>query len=183
MTTRLEALGLQTGTWTIDPIHSEVAFSVRHLMSKVRGKFTSFEGVVEVGSDPLASTVNVTIDTASIDTSNEQRDGHLRTGDFLEAETYPTLTFRSTGLTYTGNEGVLTGDLTIKGVTRQVSLDVEFLGVEAGIQGETRAGFEASTQINRHDFGVDGNVPLEGGRLLLGDTISITLQVQLVLDA
>lgn len=179
----LESLGLQVGTWAIDPTHTSVGFTVRHLMSKVRGSFTSFEGTVEVAENPLESTVNVSIDVASVNTHNEQRDGHLRTSDFFAVEQYPTITFTSTGISYDGEKGVLTGDLTVRGVTKQVALDAEYLGVGPGMQGELRAGFEASTTIDRNDFGVDWNMPLEGGRLVVGSKVEIRIETELVLQS
>src|SRR5690606_30291088 len=112
---------------------------------------------------------------ASIDTNNQQRDGHLRTGDFFAVDQYPKITFTSTDLSYDGEKGVLKGDLTIRGVTKPVELDVDFLGVGPGMHGELRAGFEARTTVDRTDFGVDWNMPLDGGRLLLGNRVDITI--------
>lgn len=182
-TLTLDALGLKAGTWTIDPDHTTIGFTVRHLMSKVRGHFDSFEGTVEVAENPLESRVNVSIDVASIDTNNQQRDGHLRTGDFFAVDQYPKITFTSTDLSYDGEKGVLKGDLTIRGVTKPVELDVDFLGVGPGMHGELRAGFEARTTVDRTDFGVDWNMPLDGGRLLLGNRVDITIETELVLQS
>lgn len=177
------APGLVTGTWAIDPVHSEVAFSVRHLMTKVRGVFETFSGTLTIGDTEATSGVEVTVDLNSVNTRNEQRDNHLRSSDFFGIEATPTMTYRSTGLRRTGEETfVLTGDLTIKGVTRPVDLAGEFLGVETNPYGKTVAGFEAGATINRKDWGVDTNVPL-GDKMLIGDQVTIHLSVQAALDA
>lgn len=176
----LNATGLAAGTWTIDPVHSEVGFSVRHLMSKVRGRFADFSGQITTTDQILDSAVEVTIPSASITTGNDQRDTHLRSADFFNPDTGGELTFASTGVRESGDGYVITGDLTINGVTRPVDLTAEFLGVATDAYGATRLGAEASTSINRKDFGVDFNIPLEGGRLLIGDTITITLAIEAV---
>lgn len=177
--------GFAPGTWTIDPAHSEITFTVRHLMTKVRGSFEEFEGALEVADDPSASRATVTIQMSSIDTRNGQRDDHLRSSDFFGIEQHPTMTFVSTGLQRTGEASfVLSGDLTIKGVTKQVDLEAEYLGVADDPLGTTaRAGFEASTTINRKEFGVDTNVPLGGDKMLIGDEVAILLSVQAVQQA
>ncbi len=170
--------GLVAGTWTIDPSHSEVGFTVRHLMTKVRGLFESFEGTVTTG-DSLADTrTEATIDLNSVDTRDAQRDGHLRSADFFDVENSGPMTFVSTS--FDGSSA--SGELTIKGVTRTVELDVEYLGVDKDAYGNTRIGFEATTEINRKDFGVDFDIPLDGGKLLVGDKVNITLSIQAVLD-
>jgi polyisoprenoid-binding protein YceI len=175
------APGLTAGTWAIDPAHSEVAFTVRHLMTKVRGVFQEFEGAIVVSEQPEISNVNVTIQTNSVNTRNEQRDNHLRSSDFFGIEAHPALVFSSTGVRVTGAETfVVTGDLTIKGVTKAVELEAEFLGVDTDAYGATRAGFEAGTTINRKDWGVDSNVPLGGDKMLIGDQVAIQLSVQAV---
>lgn len=173
---------LTAGTWTIDPVHSEVGFTVRHLMSKVRGNFRDFEGAVEVPADPANSTVSVNVSLASLDTGNQQRDDHVRSGDFFDIEKFPTMTFVSTGVRGEGEKFTLLGDLTVKGVTKPVELAAEFLGVAEDAYGSTRAGFEASTTINRKDFGVDANVPLGGERFLIGDNISVHISIEAVLQ-
>lgn len=183
MTTQTALPELATGTWTIDPAHSEVGFTVRHLMAKVRGSFTDFEGTIVVGEDPTASTATATIQAASITTRQEQRDGHLRSGDFLDVDTHPTLTFATTGIRAERDRYVLAGELTIKGTTRPVELDVEFLGVQVDQYGATKAGFEATTTINRKEFGVETNVMLNGDKLMLGESVDITLTVQASLDS
>ncbi|HEY6740646.1 MAG TPA: YceI family protein [Actinopolymorphaceae bacterium] len=183
--TTLEAVapGVRAGTWAIDPAHSEIGFTVRHLMAKVRGSFREFDGVIEVAPNPADSRVQVTVQMASVDTGNAQRDGHLRSNDFLSIEQFPTMTFVSTGIRQTGDQTfVLAGDLTIKGVTEPVEFTGEFLGVDVDAYGNTRVGFEATGQINRKDFGVEGNVPLNGEKMLIGDNVTIQLTVQAVLQ-
>ena len=182
MTQDLISTGLRAGTWTIDPSHSAVGFSVRHLMSKVRGSFTEFTGEIVTTEDPLASRVSVRIPTASITTNNAQRDGHLRSTDFFDAQSGQELVFVSTSVREGEDGHVIVGDLTINGVTREVELATEFLGVDVDAYGATRLGAEASTSISRKDYGVDFNVPLEGGKLLIGDKIDITLAIEAVLS-
>ena len=180
MTITTAVPGLAAGTWTIDPTHTEVAFTVRHLMSKVRGTFKQFEGSVVVGDDLLSSSAEATIDLASVETGTAQRDDHLRSSDFFDAATQPTMTYRSKALRPSGDGFVAVGDLTIKGVTREVELTVELLGVGTDPYGNERVGLEAAGQISRKDFGIDFNVPLDGGKLLIGDAVSISLTVQAV---
>ena len=181
MTAEALETGLVAGTWTIDPTHSEVGFSVRHLMSKVRGRFTDFAGTITTtGGDPLTASVAVEIVSASISTNNEQRDGHLRSTDFFDADSGQKLVFRSTGITASDDGYTISGDLTINGITRPVDLAAEFLGVDVDAYGATRLGAEATTSISRKDYNVDFNVPLEGGKLLIGDKIDITLSLEAV---
>jgi polyisoprenoid-binding protein YceI len=181
-TTAIEIPGLVAGTWTIDPSHSEVGFSVRHLMvSKVKGSFKTFEGTVTIADDLLNSRVEATIDAASVDTRDENRDNHLRSSDFFNVEQHPQIKFSSTSLRPSGDNYVLGGDLTIHGVTRPVELDLEFNGVSPDPWGGTRSGFSASTEISRSDYGIEFNMPLEGGGVLVGDRIKITLEVESVL--
>lgn len=173
---------LIAGTWTIDPAHSEVGFSVRHLMSKVRGSFSDLAGqITTTGAEPTASQVDVTIKTASVTTRNDQRDQHLRSSDILGTEEAPEMTFRSTSISGGPHGYLITGDLTLNGITRSVDLAAEFFGVDKDGYGMTRLGAEASTSINRKDFGIDFNVPLDGGRFLVGDRVDITLTVEAVL--
>ena len=175
---------IPAGTWTIDPSHSEVGFSVRHLMvSKVKGNFETFEGTVTIGDDPLASSVQVEVDLSSINTRDAQRDGHLRSSDFFEVETHPKMTFTSTKVEPAGSNYKVTGDLTIKGTTKPVVLDLEFNGVHPDPWGGTRAGFSATTEISRKEFGVDFEIPMDGGGVVVGDKISISLEVEAVLQA
>ncbi|MFV1363403.1 YceI family protein [Mycolicibacterium elephantis] len=177
MTTAVRT-GLSTGTWTIDPVHSNVGFSVRHLMvSKVRGKFDDFSGAITVAEDGTPS-VRAEVSTASVNTGNEQRDAHLRSAEFFDVEKYPTATFVSTGVRPDGDNYVLDGDLTIKGITRPVSFALEFNGVNPGMgQGEV-AGFEASVVLNRRDFGIDIDMPLETGGAVIGDKVTVTLEIE-----
>ena len=180
MTITTTVPGVTAGTWTIDPTHSEVAFTVRHLMSKVRGTFKTFEGFIVVGDDLLSSSAEATIDLSSVDTGTQQRDDHLRSSDFFDASTRPTMTYRSKQLRTNGDSFVAVGDLTVKGVTREVELAVELLGVGTDAYGNERIGLEATGVISRKDFGIDFNVPLDGGKLLIGDTVTITLTVQAI---
>jgi polyisoprenoid-binding protein YceI len=178
-----EIPGLVPGTWTIDPAHSEVSFTVRHLMvSKVRGQFTRFSGTVRVAEDVVSSSAEAEIDVASVDTRDENRDAHLRTSDFFAADEYPTMTFRSTGVRRDGDDHLLDGELTLRGVTRPVTLRVEVNGVNPDPWGGTRAGFSATTEISRKDFGVNWDAPLDGGGTVVGDKVRIQLEVQAVLQ-
>jgi polyisoprenoid-binding protein YceI len=169
---------LVTGTWTIDPSHSEVGFTVRHLMTKVRGQFEAFEGTVTTGDSLEDTTAEATIDLNSVNTRDTQRDGHLRSADFFDVANSGPMTFVSTS--FDGSSAK--GELTIKGITNVVELDVDFLGIDKDAYGNTRIGFEASTEINRKDFGVDFDIPLDGGKLLVGHKVTIELSVQAVLN-
>jgi polyisoprenoid-binding protein YceI len=171
------------GKWTIDPVHSYVGFTVRHMMvSKVRGHFTEFSGELITADDPLQSSVTATIDLRSIDTSNGQRDDHMRSADFFEVETHPHMTYRSSGLSTDGDDFILEGDLTLKGVTRQVPLTLEITGFGPDPMGGTRAGFSASGEINRSDFGVSYNGPIPGGGTVVSEKVQINLDVEAVLQ-
>jgi polyisoprenoid-binding protein YceI len=175
--------GYLAGTWKADPVHSEIAFSARHLMvSKVRGRFTSYDVTIVTSEDPLASTVTATIELASVETGFEPRDNHLRSADYLEIEKYPTMRYRSTGIRRTGDGWVIDGELTLHGVTRRVPLAVEVNGFSPDPFGGQRAGFSASAQINRRDFGIDLTVPMDGGGVVVGDKVSISLEIQAVLQ-
>src|SRR3954463_1672695 len=167
---------ITAGSWTIDPSHSEVGFTVRHLMSKVRGQFEKFEGTLTTGESLEGTRATATIDLNSVNTRDEQRDGHLRSADFFDVEKFGQMTFTTTS--FDGTTAV--GDLTIKGVTKPVELEVEFLGIGQDPWGGQRLGFEANGVINRKDFGVDFNVPLDGGRVLVGDKVNIHLAVEAV---
>jgi polyisoprenoid-binding protein YceI len=171
-------------TWTFDPTHSQIGFSVRHMMvSKVRGEFTKWTGSLDFdAARPEATKVAVTIDAASIDTHEPQRDGHLRSPDFFDAEKFPTLTFTSTRIERDGEHYRVTGDLTIRGVSRPVVLDAEFGGQVTDMQGNTRAGFSAKTSIDRKDYGLVWNMVLEAGGIAVADKIEITLEVEAVKD-
>ncbi|MEU1073309.1 MULTISPECIES: YceI family protein [unclassified Streptomyces] len=168
--------GYETGTWAIDPIHSEIAFSVRHLgIANVRGRFDDFDGEIVLAENPLESSVRAAIRIASVSTAHDQRDAHIRSEEFLHAEKYPEMTFRSTGVRRGGRDGFLVdGELTVRGVTRPVTLDLELNGFGKGYEGRSVAGFSATTQLSRKDFGVTGG-PTGAA---LGDTIKITLDVE-----
>lgn len=170
-----------TGTWTIDPSHSHVGFWVRHLgVTKTRGRFGSFSGTVEIAERPEDSRADVSIETASVDTKDPQRDGHLRSADFFDSERFPTMTFRTTAVRRANGAWQIDGELTIRDVTRPVTLDAEFEGVEGDPWGGTRAAFTATTEINREDFGLTWNQVLESGGLLVAKKARVELEVQLV---
>jgi polyisoprenoid-binding protein YceI len=182
MSAAVEPVTAQT-TWTIDPVHSSVEFAVRHLMiTTVKGRFTDVQGTVVLDeADPARSSADITIGAASIDTREAQRDAHLRSADFFEAETHPTIRFRSTAV-HPGSADAfkLTGDLTIRGVTRPVTLDVTTEGRSKDPWGGQRAGFSAAGRIKRSDFGLTWNQLLETGGLAVSDEVKIALDVQLV---
>lgn len=175
-----------TTTWTIDPSHSLVEFTARHMMiTRVKGRFPGVSGTVVTNeAEPSKSSVNVEIDAASIDTREEKRDGHLRSGDFLDVENFPHLTFRSTRIEgnpkSAGDSFTLVGDLTIRGTTREVSLDATFDGSGTDPWGGTRASFSAETKIDRREFGLTWNQALETGGVLVGNEVKISLEVQAV---
>jgi polyisoprenoid-binding protein YceI len=172
---------IPAGTWNVDPTHSRVGFVARHMMvTKVRGQFSDYTADVAIGENPLDSKVSVAVQMASVDTGNSDRDGHLRTNDFFDVDTYPTMAFESTSIVSDGDDYKLIGDLTVKGVTKSVEFDLEFEGLGADPWGGTRAGFEAKTVIDRTDFGVEFNAALETGGVLLGDKVTIELDIQLV---
>jgi polyisoprenoid-binding protein YceI len=175
-----------SGTYTLDPAHTEIGFSARHAMvTKVRGSFGTFEGTGVVdASDFSRSTVSVTIDVKSIDTRNEQRDGHLRSNDFLSMDEYPTITFTSTAVEQTGPTTVdLTGDLTIKGVTNSITIPFEFQGAATDPFGNLRVGFEGSTVINRKDYGITWNATLETGGVLVSEKVTLQFEVSAIKSA
>ena len=173
------------GAWKIDPVHSHIGFVARHAMvAKVRGRFTEFSGDVHIDDIPARSSVDVTIEAGSITTDSAQRDTHLRSPDFLDVERYPVLTFRSTGVEVTGNDTLrLSGDLTIKGVTRPVTLDVTYEGAQVDPWGNTRAGFSAVAETDREDFGIAWNQAMDTGNLLIGRKVRIELDIELVRTA
>jgi len=173
--------GYEAATWNIDPIHSEVGFSVRHMMvSKVRGRFTNFSGQIVTADDPSQSTVTAEIDLASINTGQEQRDAHIRSADFFEVETYPTMTYKSTGVRVEDGEYVLDGELTLKGVTKSVPLRLELNGFGPDAYGGVRAGFTATGEINRRDFNVSFNAPLANGGVVVADKVELNLEIEAV---
>lgn len=171
-----------SGTYTIDPGHSRVGFVARHAMiTKVRGSFDDFTGSAVIGDDVTDSRVQVSIDVDSIDTRNEQRDGHLRSGDFLAIEEYPQITFASTAVRPTGPTSFeMIGDLTIKGVTNSVTVPFEFEGGALDPFGNERIGFEGSVAINRQDYGVTWNAALETGGVLVGDKITLEFEISAI---
>jgi polyisoprenoid-binding protein YceI len=173
---------LTTGTWTLDPSHSAVTFSIRHLgISKVRGRFDRFDATLEVGSHSDEVRVTATVDLASVDTNHPDRDAHLRSTDFFDVETNPQMRFVSTSITPSDDGYVMTGDLTLNGITRPLELPVEFHGVEEYMGKELHAGFSAAGELRRSDFGIDfGILPLGGDRLALADLVKIELDVQFV---
>lgn len=176
--------GYRTGTWIIDRDHSQIGFSVRHLaISKVRGVFESFDARVTAAENPLESTVTVTVDMASINTKSADRDEHLRTNDFFAIEQYPTMTFVSTGLRIEGDELLLDGELTLRGVTRPITLTGEFGGIATDPWGGVKAAAHGTAVINRHDFGVSWNAALETGGFLVGDEVTVTIDAQFALEA
>ncbi len=171
--------GLVPGVWTVDASHSEVGFVARHLMvSKVRGHFTQYEATVTVAPNVLDSKVEATVQLDSIETNDEKRNGHLKSEDFFHVDEHPTMTFVSTGIREHGSDFYLDGDLTIRGVTRPVTFDLEFNGVAATPWGGRSAGFSAETEINRKDWGLEWNVALESGGFLVSDKVKITLEIE-----
>jgi len=179
--TELSVPGYQAATWNIDPVHSEVGFSVRHMMvSKVRGRFTKFSGQLVTADNPLQSSVTAEIDLTSINTGQEQRDQHIQSADFFEVETYPTMTFKSTGIRVEDGEYILDGDLTLKGVTKNVPLRLELQGFGEDPYGGYRAGFTATGELNRRDFNVNFNAPMQNGGVVVADKIQLHLEIEAV---
>ena len=176
--------GYVAGTWTIDAVHSEVGFSVRHMMvSKVKGKFKEFSGTITTADDVTSSNVTATIALGSIDTGNEGRDGHIKSADFFDVENHAEMTFVSTGIVADGGDWKISGNLTLKGVTKAVELDTEIGGFGPDAYGGTRCGFTAKTEISRSAFGVDISMPLGESGVVVGDKITVTLEIEAVLDA
>jgi polyisoprenoid-binding protein YceI len=177
------ATDLSTGTWAIDNVHSSIGFSVRHLVvSKVRGTFETFSGAIVIADDGTPS-VSAEIAVDSIHTGNEQRDEHVKAADFFDAANYPTATFVSTGVRADGDNYLLDGDFTLKGVTKPVTLALEYNGVNPGMGHGAVAGFEASIVLNRKDFGIDIDMPLETGGAVIGDKVTITLEIEALKQA
>jgi polyisoprenoid-binding protein YceI len=169
--------------WQIDPAHSHIQFSVRHMMlAKVRGEFDKFSGTIHLDeANPAASTVDIQIEAASINTREAQRDGHLKSPDFFDVATHPILNFKSKRVDVKDDtHAVVVGDLTIRDVTQEVALNVEYMGQSKTPFGTTNAGFEATTKINRKDFGLTYNAVLETGGVAVGDEISITIDLELI---
>ena len=170
------------GTYALDQSHSQVSFSARHLMvTKVRGRFPVSEGSLVIGENPADSSVVATIDVAAVESGDPKRDEHLRSADFFDAENHPTVTFRSTKVDDHGDgEFTLEGELTVKGTSRPVTLKGEYLGSQASPWGDTRVGFTAETEVNRKDWGLEWNVALEAGCVLVGDKIKLTIDAEWV---
>jgi polyisoprenoid-binding protein YceI len=172
-----------TGDYTLDPAHTSLGFVARHAMiTKVRGQFNAFEGRAHIDfTDASTCSAEVSIEAASIDTRNEQRDGHLRTNDFLDVPNHPKIDYRSTAVEKVDDATYrVTGDLTIRGVTKPVTIDFEFTGAAKDPFGNQRVGFEGSTVINRKDWGVEWNAPLETGGVLVGEKVTLDIEVSAV---
>jgi polyisoprenoid-binding protein YceI len=173
---------LPAGTWDLDVAHSHVGFTVRHLMvSKVRGSFKDFSAEIVTADDPAASSVSATVQMASIATGDDGRDQHLRTNDFFDIENHPTMTFRSTAITGAGSDFEVTGDLTIKGITKSVTFDLEVGGLQQDPWGNTKAGFTMTGSINRKEFDMEYNAILESGGVMVGDKVTIEIDVEAAL--
>jgi polyisoprenoid-binding protein YceI len=174
--------GYVVGTWDIDASHSTVGFSVRHMMvSKVRGYFRSFSGELVTAEDPTQSSVTATIDMDSIDTRQEQRDAHIRSADFFDVGNHTVMEFRSIAVRADGADWRVDGELTLKGITKPVTLELELNGFGPDAYGGTRAGFSAKTEISRKTFGVDIDMPMDGGGVVVGDKINVELEIEAVL--
>ena len=177
--TQIQIPGYLAGRWTVDPVHSYVGFVIKHMMvSKVRGRFTEIEASIVTTADPLESSVTATIQAGSIDTNNAMRDDHIRSADFFDAANHPTLSFASTGIRHLDGQFFIDGNLTIRGVTKPVTLQVETPEFGPNPQGGTKAGFSATTEVNRNDFGVSYNGPIPGGGMALGDKVQIVLEIE-----
>jgi polyisoprenoid-binding protein YceI len=174
------ALPLHEGVWALDSTHTTVEFVARHLgVSKVRGRFTGVDGKLSVGQDLDDTRVDITVDMSTVSTGNNDRDNHLRGSDFFNVETHPAMTFTSTGVRRNGDDYVLDGELTVNGVTRPLSLNVEFNGVETNPFSQTpQAGFSARGSLNRKDYGITWNVALEAGGLLVSDKVEIHIEAE-----
>lgn len=183
MTTDLSHL---TGTWALDPTHTRLGFVTRHAMiTKVRGSFNDFTGTVIVPAEGIAGAgAEVSVTASSIDTRNADRDGHLKSNDFFDMETYPEITFRSTAIAPTGSGGVeVTGDLTIKGTTRSVTIPFDYAGTATDPFGNLRAGFEGATTLNRSDYGLTWNAALETGGVLVAEKVTLEIEVSAIKTA
>ncbi|MFE2284874.1 YceI family protein [Streptomyces sp. NPDC059443] len=180
------ALAALTGDYVIDPAHSSIGFTVRHAMvTNVRGSFADHEGTLHLdGSDPSRSTASIDVKIASVDTGIGDRDGHLRSGDFFDAETFPLMTFRSTSAARTGGDAYrIDGELTIKDVTRPLSIDLEFNGSATDVYGNERVGFEGSAEILRSDWGLTWNAALETGGVMVSDKVKLTFDISAIKKA
>ncbi|WP_396655342.1 YceI family protein [Microbacterium sp.] len=183
-TTAPRIAGYKAGTWVLDPAHSEVTFSVRHMMiSKVRGTFGVKSATIVAPENPLEAKVEASVDVASIDTKDEGRDNHLRSADFFDVENHPTMQFRSTGVRIEDGDFLVDGDLTIRGVTKPATFELEFGGFGVDPWGSYKAGATAKTVVNREDFGLTWNAALESGGVLVGKDVTISLDLQGSLQA
>ena len=172
---------LTPGIWNVDASHSTIGFTARHLMvTKVRGRFSTFSGALTIAANPLESSLEASVDIASVSTGDAGRDGHLTRPDFFDAAHFPTMTLKSTSIVADGDDYLLNGDLTIKGVTKPVTFELEFDGVATDPWGNTKAGFSAEAEINRKDWGLEWNVALETGGVLVSEKIKIELDIQAV---
>jgi polyisoprenoid-binding protein YceI len=184
MTDTITIPGHRAGTWTIDPAHSEVSFTVKHLLiSKVRGKFEKFDATFITGESPFDTKLSAVAEVASVNTGEPHRDAHLRTNDFFNAAEFPTMTFISDGVVLEKDDLLVTGALTIRGITKEVTFTVDFGGFITDPYGNYKLGLTAKTVINRMDFGVSFNGPLETGGLMLGEDVTITIDLQAQLQA
>jgi polyisoprenoid-binding protein YceI len=185
-TTAVEIPGYIAGTWAVDPVHSEVSFVVRHMMvSKVRGRFDTFEGTIVTAEDPLASTVTASVELSSVNTGQEQRDAHIRSEDFFGTEKHTHMTFASTGIRVEGDHFLLDGDFTLKAVTKPVTFKLEVSGFGPDAYGGTRCGFSATTEINRMDYGVSFNGPIPGvpQGVAVSEKVTLNLEIEGVLQS
>jgi polyisoprenoid-binding protein YceI len=175
--------GYVAGTWQLDPTHSDVSITARHFMiSKVRGHFTEFDATIVTAENPLDSSVTATIQAASIDTRQEQRDAHIRSADFLDTDNHPLITFRSTGLRQAGGDFKLDGDLTIRGITKPVTLDLELNAIGPDPYGGKRIGLSAKTSVQRHDFDINFNALMETGGAVVSDKLDVAIEIEAVLQ-
>ncbi|MDQ1077471.1 MULTISPECIES: YceI family protein [Microbacterium] len=182
--TTLDIPGYKAGTWVLDPSHSEVTFTVRHMMiSKVRGTFGMKSATLVAPENPLEATVEASVDVTSVDTKDEGRDQHLRSAEFFDTETYPTMDFRSTGVRVEDGDFLVDGELTIRGVSKPATFSIDFGGFGTDPWGNYKAGATAKTVINREDFGLTWNAALETGGVLVGKDVTIELDLQFALQA
>jgi polyisoprenoid-binding protein YceI len=172
---------IEPGTWAIDASHSSVGFVARHLMvTKVRGVFGDVEGTITIADDPFQSSVRASVDAATVSSGDEKRDAHLRSADFFDVEQYPRIEFVSKKVEARGDTFALTGDLTVHGVTREVTWDLEYEGTVQDPWGGTRAGFSATIEVNRKDWGLEWNMALEAGGLVVSDKVRLNVEIEAV---
>lgn len=177
----MTTLNTLSGTYTLDPSHTQLGFVARHAMvTKVRGRFSDFEGTATTGENLENAKITVTIKADSIDTGNEDRDNHVRGGDFFDVENHPEITFESTDIAASGDTLVVTGDLTIKGTTKPVTIDFDYMGVAEDPFGNERVGLEGSVVVNRKDWNIDFDVPLKTGGLLVSEKITLEFEISAI---